>query len=153
MLFGWQRLSIMDRLIVGGAAVAFIAGFLPWWGAVASLDVFNVDGWSSGFTAWAGVLFLTAAGALVVLRRSSVSWPSTAARLVAAMSALGLLLVFIRWLTLPRHRGDFAILGESPRYGVYVALIAGIIEVAAAAAEVRGSDKSVVGGKPANSGV
>jgi hypothetical protein len=133
---GWKRLSTRDRVIVGGAGVAFIAGFLPWWAGL-GLGGWSRSGWSAGFTAWAGTLLLTAAGVLVVLRRSGVSWPMTVvgpSKLIAGVSVIGLLLVFIRWLTLPRHHATGFV--QEPRHGIYVALIAGVVEVAAAVSEV-----------------
>jgi hypothetical protein len=139
MSAGWKRLSTRDRVIVGGAGVAFIAGFLPWWEA-AGLGGWSRSGWSAGFTAWAGTLLLATAGVLLVLRRAGVSWPTTVvgpSNLVAGVSAMGLLLVFIRWLSLPRFRGIGFV--EGARYGIYVALIAGAAEVAAAGAEVFAS--------------
>jgi hypothetical protein len=77
MSAGWRRLNTRDRVIVGGAGVAFIAGFLPWWEA-AGLGGWSRSGWSAGFTAWAGTLLLTTAGVLLVLRRTGASWPTTA---------------------------------------------------------------------------
>jgi len=139
MSAGWKRLSTRDRVIVGGAGVAFIAGFLPWWAGL-GLGGWSRSGWSAGFTAWAGTILLTTAGVLVVLRRSGVSWPMTVVgppKLIAGVSVMGLLLVFMRWLSLPRVRSVGFV--EEVRYGIYVALIAGVVEVAAAAAEVLAS--------------
>src|ERR1700760_3637236 len=119
---GSKQSKTRDRVIVGSAVVAFGAGFLPWWG-VSGLGGWSSSGWSAGFTAWAGTLLLVAAGVLVVLRRAGVSWPGTVtepARLVAAVSATGLLLVFIRWLSLPRQHGLGFV--EGARHGIYVAL-------------------------------
>jgi hypothetical protein len=104
MSFDWKRLSSQDRAIVGGAGVAFIAGFLPWWGASVGLFSVSVSGWSAGFTAWAGTLLLTAAGVLLALRRSGTSLPSVGVGpsvLVAGVAAVGLLLVIIRWVSWP----------------------------------------------------
>jgi hypothetical protein len=56
MSFDWKRLSTLDRAIAGGAGVAFLAGFLPWWGASVGPFSVSVSGWSAGFTAWAGTL-------------------------------------------------------------------------------------------------
>jgi hypothetical protein len=138
MSFDWKRFSNLDRAIVAGAGVAFVAAFLPWWGASVVLFSVSVDGWSAGFTAWAGTLLLTAAGVLVVLRRSGAKLsmgtmgPSV---IVAGVAAVGLLLVIIRWLSLPRYRS----VDVGARYGIYVALLAGVVEVAAAVAELRAS--------------
>jgi hypothetical protein len=139
MSAGWKRLSVRDRVVVGGAGGAFIAGFLPWWAGL-GLGGEVSKGWSAGFTAWAGTLLLATAGVLVVLRRSAVSWPMTVvgpSTLIAGVSVIGLLLVFVRWMSLPRYR-DLGFVAEV-RYGVYVALIAGVVEVAAAVADVLAS--------------
>jgi len=139
MSAGWTRLSTGDRVIVGGAGVAFIAGFLPWWAGL-GLGGWSRSGWSAGFTAWAGTLLLTTAGVLVVLRRSGVWWPMTVvgtSNLIAGVSVVGLLLVFIRWMSLPRARSIGFV--EEVRYGIYLALIAGVVEVATAVTEMFAS--------------
>jgi hypothetical protein len=141
--FDLKRLGNLDRAIAGGAGVVFIAGFLPWWGYSGPLSVYStsVDGWSAGFTAWAGTLLLTLAGVYLVLRRSETRLPSTPigpSVLVASGAALGLLLIVVRWLTLPRVHGGLA--GSiGAKYGVWLAIIAGAVEVAAAVAEMRAS--------------
>ncbi|MGH9299085.1 MAG: hypothetical protein ACRDZT_04160 [Acidimicrobiales bacterium] len=144
MKFDLKRLSSLDRLIAGGAGVVFIAAFLPWWGYSGPLGLAysaSVDGWSAGFTAWAGTLLLFGAGVYVVLRRSGTSMPSTPVGpsvLVAGVAGLGLLLVVVRWLTLPSvHGGAAGSIGA--KYGIWLAIIAGVVEVAAAVVEMRAS--------------
>jgi hypothetical protein len=143
MAFDWKRFSTLDRAIVGGAGVAFIAGFLPWWGYNGPLNVYSasVSGWSAGFSAWAGTLLLTLGGVYLALRRSEVNLPKLPvgpAVSVAGAAAVGLLLVVIRWLTLPRVHGGLA--GSiGAKYGIWLALIAGIVETAAAVMELRAS--------------
>lgn len=139
MRFDWKELSTRDRVIVCCAGVAFISLLLPWWG----VDVFgvnlSVDGWSAGFTAWAGGLVLTAAGVLLVLRRSGAEFSADVRPevLVAGVASLGLLLVVIRWASLPRYRG----FDVGARYGLYVALIAGIAEVTVAVLAMRAPEE------------
>jgi hypothetical protein len=143
MEFDWKRFSTLDRVIVGAAAVAFIALFLPWYGVSVGPFSASVDGWSAGFSAWAGGLLLTAAGVLVVLRRSGTDL--AAARvdpslLVACVAAVGLLLVVIRWVSFPRYNGAGGLSYDvGARYGIYLALIAGIAAVTAAALAWRSS--------------
>src|SRR6266568_4937676 len=142
MRFDWKRLSTLDRVIAGGALLAFIALFLPWYGVTVGPFSASVSGWSAGFSAWAGSLLLTAAGVLLVLRRSGVKFglpnvgPSV---LVAGVAALGLLLVIIRWVTFPRYHVVGVSYGVGARYGIYIALIAGIVEVTAAVMQMRAS--------------
>jgi hypothetical protein len=146
MSFDWKRMSTLDRAIAGAAGVAFIAAFLPWYGVSVGPLSLTVSGWSAGFTAWAGALLLTAAGVVLVLRRSGANFtmpnvgPSV---LVAGIAALGLLLVIIRWITFPRYHAIGVSYGVGARYGIYLALIAGIVEVTAAVMAMRASGEQV----------
>jgi hypothetical protein len=143
MRFDWKTLSTLDRVIVGGAAVALIAAFLPWYGVSVGPFSASVSGWSAGFSAWAGALLLTIAGALLVLRRSGASLPSFAGAgpsvVVALVAAVGLLLVIIRWASFPRVNGY----DVGARYGIYVALVAGLAEVTAAVKAMRASGEPI----------
>jgi hypothetical protein len=146
MKFDWNKLSTLDRVVAGGAAVAFIASFLPWYGVSVGPFSASVSGWSAGFTAWAGAMLLTLAGALLVVRRSGGTLPSlqvSPSVLVAGIAALGLLLVIIRWATLPRYRLSELSYNAGARYGLYLALIAGIAEVAAAVMQMRASGEAM----------
>jgi hypothetical protein len=146
MRFDWKQLSTLDRVVVGGAAVAFIALFLPWYGVSVGPFSASVSGWSAGFTGWAGGLLLTVAGVLLVLRRSGATLPSFQIGptvLVAGIAALGLLLVIIRWTSLPRYHVSALSYDAGARYGLYIALIAGIAEVAAAVMAMRSSGEKM----------
>jgi hypothetical protein len=142
-----KQVSGRDRFVIGGAAVAFVSGFLPWWG---SSDPFNgssssLNGWSAGFIAWAGILLLVVAGLYLLLRRSGVALPALPVGpsvFVAGAAALGLALVVLRWLTLPRVHGGLNG-SNGDRYGIWVALIAGIVEVTAAIIALRASGEAL----------
>jgi hypothetical protein len=128
-----KRLSYLDIAVVGGAAAAFVAGFMPWVSYQVDLlpGPVSVHGWSAGFTAWAGVLLLSVAGLLWVVLRVG-SWSSTTARAalpVLGVSAVGLILVLIRWLSLPANN---LVVYHWARYGIAVAVVAGLVEVSAA---------------------
>ncbi|HET7354058.1 MAG TPA: hypothetical protein VFJ11_08455 [Gaiellaceae bacterium] len=146
MRFDLKQLNTLDRVIAGGAAVAFIASFLPWYGVSVGPFSASVSGWSAGFTAWAGAMLLALAGALLVARRSGGTLPSLQigpSVLVAGIAALGLLLVIIRWTTLPRYHISDLSYDAGARYGLYIALIAGIAEVAAAVMQMRESGEKM----------
>lgn len=146
MRFDVKQLSTLDRVIAGGAVVAFIASFMPWYGVSVGPFSASVSGWSAGFTAWAGALLLTIAGALLVLRRSGATLPSLQVGpsvLVAGIAGLGLLLVIIRWASLPRYHISDLSYDAGARYGLYIALVAGIAEVAAAVMAMRASGESI----------
>jgi hypothetical protein len=141
--FDPKSLSRTDQAVLGGAAVAFISGFLPWYGYSGPLSIYasSLSGWSSGFTAWAGTLLLTLAGVFLLLRRMETEMPKLPvgpAVLLAGVAALGLLLVIIRWLTLPSvHAGLAGSIGA--KWGIWVAIIAGIVETGGAVVQLRES--------------
>jgi hypothetical protein len=143
MNFDLGRLNTTDRVIVGGAVVVFVSAFLPWWGYSGPLAIYSasVMGWSAGFTAWAGIVLLVAAGAYVVLLRSEVKLPNAnvgRAVLVAGAAVIGFVLVLLRWLTMPRVSAGLA--GSiGPRYGLWLAVLAGLVETAAAVVALRAS--------------
>jgi hypothetical protein len=143
MQFDPKRFSTLDWVIVAGAVIAFIAAFLPWYGASVGPFSASVSGWSAGFSAWAGALLLTAAGALVALRRSGASMSSVGpvgpSAFVVLIAGLGLFLVIIRWLSFPTYHAAGFSANVGARYGIYLALIAGIAEVTAAVMEMRAS--------------
>lgn len=146
MRFDWNKLSTLDRVIAGGAAVAFIASFMPWYGVSVGPFSASVNGWSAGFTAWAGAMLLTLAGVLLVIQRSGGTLPSFQVGpsvLVAGIAALGLLFVIIRWTTLPRYHLSELSYNAGARYGLYIALVAGIAEVAAAVMAMRASGEKM----------
>ncbi|HEY3578169.1 MAG TPA: hypothetical protein VGK68_09290 [Gaiellaceae bacterium] len=146
MEFDWKRLSTLDRVIAGAAAIAFVSLFLPWYGVTVGPFGASVSGWSAGFSAWAGGLLLTAAGVLLVLRRSGASLQATRvgpSLLVGGIAALGLLLVIIRWLTFPSFHVSGVNYDVGARYGIYLALIVGIAEVSAAVMELRASGEQM----------
>lgn len=143
MEFDAKRFSTLDWVIVAGAAIAFIAAFLPWYGATVGPFNASVSGWSAGFSAWAGALLLTAGGALVALHRSGASMsavgPVGPAAFVVLVAGLGLLLVIIRWLSFPTYHASGFTGNVGARYGIYLALIAGLAEVTAAVMAMRAS--------------
>jgi hypothetical protein len=146
MEFDWKRFSTLDRVITIGAVVAFISLFLPWYGASVGPFSASVDGWSAGFSAWAGGVLLTAAGVLVVLRTSGANISGGRVGpwiLVSSVAALGLLLVVIRWLSFPTYHSAGFSANVGARYGIFIALIAGIAEVAAAIMAMRASEEQM----------
>ncbi|HZP73586.1 MAG TPA: hypothetical protein VFA97_09440 [Gaiellaceae bacterium] len=146
MKFDASRLSRLDWGIAGGAAVAFISAFLPWWGYSGPVNILNasVSGWSAGFWAWAGVLLVTLAGVFLVLRRMETSLPELPvgpALLTAGLAALGTVFILIRWVSLPSAHGLGGSVGA--KYGLFLGLIAAIVATACAVIELRESGEAL----------
>jgi hypothetical protein len=135
-----KQLNPLDRVIVGAAAVAFMTLFLPWYDV--TVGPLSVTG-SGGFVGSAGASCLTAAGAVLLYRRAGGSLLSGAnagpSALGAGLAAVGLVLVIVRWATLSRYNTGGPNLGYSvgPSYGLYLALVAGIVETIAGLLALR----------------
>ena len=137
MAFDPKRLSRLDWGVLAAGAIAFIALFLPWYGVSVAGFSASVSGWSTSY-GWLGGLLLVGAAVWYFLWRSEAGIPKeplTPLVVTTGAAALGLLLVLIRWASLPRGSGGIA--GRSfnygPRVGIWITLIAGIVEVVCAA--------------------
>jgi hypothetical protein len=133
-VFDWKKLSQADRVIAVAGLIGLIALFLPWYGFSSTYGSASVSGFGSGY-GWLGGLLVVAGAAYLVLLRSGTDLPKTSigpAVTVLGASAIGTVIVALRWLTLPR--GSFG--GASgysfnygARIGIYIALIAAIVQV------------------------
>ena len=133
MKVDWKKLDLADRVVAITAAVTIISMFLPWYGASILGFSASVDGFGSGY-GWFGALLIVAAGAYLVLLRSGNAVPRTSmgpGTIVLGLSAIGALLVVVRWISLPSGGGGIS--GEpysyGPRIGLYLTLVAGVVQV------------------------
>jgi hypothetical protein len=145
--FDAQRLSRLDWAVLGAGLIALIALFLPWYGVTVAGFSASVSGFSTGY-GWLGGLLMVGAAVWFFCWRSDVALPKeplTPLVVTTGAAGLGLLLVAIRWATMPRGGGG--VLGRSfnygPRAGIWIALIAGIVEVACAGLLFRKSGESL----------
>jgi len=146
--FDSRNLSTRDRVVIGAAAIALIALFLPWYGASAGAFSASVSGWSTSY-GWLGGLLIVAAGVLVLAHRSGADTSRlrlTPAVLVLGSSALGTLIVLIRWVTLPS--GHYGLAGATtfsygPRVGIILTIVVGLVQVVTALMMFRSSGEGV----------
>jgi hypothetical protein len=130
--FDWKKLSTTDRVISITALIALIALFLPWYGASADGFSASVSGFSTSY-GWLGALLVVLAGVYLVLLRSGSNMPKTSygpGVIVLGASAIGALIVIIRWVTLPRGSGSSfgGSYSYGARIGIYIALIAAVVQ-------------------------
>jgi hypothetical protein len=129
-----QKLSRLEWGVVGAGAIALISLFLPWYGASVLGYSSSVSGFGTSY-GWLGGLLIVAAGVVLFLRRGSQvdmsKLPAGPAVIVLAASALGTLIVVIRWATLPSGSGGFGGVTYSygPRVGLIITLVMGIVQV------------------------
>jgi hypothetical protein len=144
----WKKLSTLDRVVAVTAIVTLIALFLPWYGYSEAGFSASVSGFSTGY-GWIGALLVIAAGVYLVRLRSGQSLPKLPAGpafVVLGASALGTILIILRWVSLPK--GSVGVAGTTffsygPRFGMMVALLAGVVQVVGATQLFRASGESV----------
>ena len=146
--FDPKRLSRLDWGVLVAGAIAFIALFLPWYGFSAPGFSASVSGWSTGYGLFGGLLLVAAAVWFFLWRAEAAipkEGPLTPLVVTTGLAAVGLLLVVIRWASLPRGGGG--ILGRSfnygPRVGIWLAVVMGVVEVVCAAILFTRSDEQL----------
>lgn len=133
--FDPARVSKAEWIGLSAGLIAFVASFLPWYdfstsGLIAFSGSWNA--WSLGFFAWFPLLLLVAGSGVLLAQHLGAnvpairpSWPIV----LLGVAALALLIILIRWLTLPGGSGAFADAGYSygAGFGLYVGLVASIL--------------------------
>ena len=146
--FDPKALSRTDWVVVGAAGVAFIALFLPWYGATSFGVSASVSGWRTSY-GWIGALLIVFSGAYLALARSHADLSRVIlgpATVVVGAAVIGTVLVLVRWISLPRgHAGlqGVTIVSYGPRVGIVLTLVVGIAQAVAALSLFRGSGESL----------
>ncbi|MFZ0171921.1 MAG: hypothetical protein WAL04_09600 [Acidimicrobiales bacterium] len=142
--FDAKKLSPVDWGVAGAGALALIALFFPWYGVSAGVFSASVSGWSTSY-GWLGALLIVAAGAYLVLQRSDVQikLPIGPAVVVLGAATLGALIVILRWLTLPSGGSIGGVYSYGPRIGIYLTLIAGVVQAGCAFKLFRASGEAL----------
>jgi hypothetical protein len=143
--FDWKRLSSTDKVISITALAALISLFLPWFGVSSGPYSASESGFNTSY-GWLGALLILAAGVYVVLLRAGTEMPKFSygpGVIVLGLSALGALIVIIRWLTIPRASYAGGYYSYGPRIGMYLALIAGVVQALFALRMFRASGEAV----------
>ena len=145
---GGRQVDNNDLGVMAAGAAALVFSFLPYWG----YSLKGLGGGSASITAWhsyatLGMLLLIIAAGIVAARVfGGVTLPATPIGwhvIVAALAALGTLLVIVRALTI----GDFGIVGSSisagVKWGGYLLFLAAVAETVFAVLALRESGESV----------
>ena len=141
--FDMEKLDTSDRVVAGASLVTLICLFLPWYGGGGSFGSVSWTGFSSGY-GWIGAILIILAGVYLVMLRSGSNLPKNnygPGVNVLGLSALGTLIVAIRWLTIPRASGGGFSYG--PKYGLFLTVIAGVVQVILAFRLFKSSGESV----------
>jgi hypothetical protein len=118
-----------DATLLGGGVVMLIASLLSWWSVSDGPYRVGVDGWDAGVTAWLPCLVGIAIGVAVGVRVvRATTLPGVGGfgptGIMAAAALVSVVLIVIRWLTLPRYQFGLVGLHSGPGLGLYLGLVA-----------------------------
>jgi hypothetical protein len=149
---GGRTKAASDIGIVGAAAVVFVSGFLPWYGASFGGYSATASGWNSGFLAWCPVLLCVAAAVTVALPRfGNVRLPNLGqvgpALWPIVGGGLAVLLILIRWVTLPDFSDSvFATqIHSGAEVGLYLGLLGALAVTGFGVLGARTADSTIFG--------
>lgn len=115
--------------VVAGGVLAAVSLFLPWYGAASIAQSVATIGIHTNYGALASALFIVSA-ALAVFGWNKRNTSSA----VLATSSVGSVILLVRWATLPMGSavfGGVSLYSYGPRYGLWLTLAAGIVQVVA----------------------
>jgi hypothetical protein len=139
--FDPAKVSKAEWIGLGAGVLAFVASFLPWYevtfsGPSAVLSGFVSGGWLSawslGFAAWFPVLLLVASAGVMLAEHLGaqiptfrLGWPL----ILLGVSVLALVIILLRWVTLPDPTSGLPFSGVSfgAGFGLYVGLVAAVL--------------------------
>ena len=142
-----KNLPRNDQAVLGLGILAFIASFFPFYGASVSVAGFHASkNWSTWHSyAVLGILLVLAATVLAAAQvfggSSLPEMPVSVNFLVAALSALGTLLIILRGFTYDSESVPGASVGL--KWGFYVVMIVCLAQVAFAVMRLRESGEAM----------
>jgi hypothetical protein len=137
--FDIKKLDTSDRIVVGMGLLTLICLFLPWYGA----SVYSVNGFGTSW-GWIGAILIIAAAVYLFALRAESNVPKTSygpGVMVLGLSLIGTIIVALRWITVPR--GSYPGFSYGPQYGLFITVIAGIVQVILAFRLFKASGESV----------
>lgn len=141
--FDMKKLDTSDRIVVGMGLLTLICLFLPWYGVSAGPVSETVSGFSTGY-GWLGALLIIFAAVYLAALRSGSNVPKISygpGVIVLGLSLIGTIIVILRWITIPK--GGFAGYSYGPQFGMYLTILAGIVQVVLAFRLFKASGESV----------
>ncbi|ONH26031.1 hypothetical protein BL253_25780 [Pseudofrankia asymbiotica] len=148
-----------DLGIIGLGILGLIFSFLPWFGVrYSGYNAYgqsqtwrsNLNAWQSGALAWVPIVLMLVAAALAaayLLSRGKMSGlgsiPLSTA--IATASIVALVLIIVRWISLPRVHGSYLGypgISSGARYGLILGLITSILMTLLALRRVKASGET-----------
>ncbi|WP_436501414.1 hypothetical protein [Actinokineospora sp. HUAS TT18] len=143
---------------IGAGALAFLISFFPWYsfsfdGPSLGFDTSgSLSAWNVGILGWLPVLMLIGAGVVVLLPHLGNDVPNRAT-IWLGLAAGAVVLILIRWLTLPDDGGLGSLAGSGyssgAGFGLIVGLLVAIASAVAAFLTFQAAQKARPAGGPA----
>jgi hypothetical protein len=132
-VIGGRNVGTNDLVVMGAGVLMFIDSFLPWYGvSVKGFGGGSVSGWHFFWT-WLSVLLVIAvAGSVAARVFANRTLPAVAGGfswgfITAAVSALVVLIILIRWVTYPSAPSGSGV-DAGARIGTYLGLIIALVQ-------------------------
>ena len=142
--FDMKKLDTSDRIVVGMGVLTLICLFLPWYGVSGGGFNSSVSGFSTGY-GWLGAILIILAAAYLAALRSGSNVPKISygpGVTVLGLSLIGTIIVILRWITIPKG-GFGAGFSYGPEYGMYITILAGVVQVILAFRLFKATGESV----------
>ena len=143
----FRELPRYDQALIGIGVLALVVSFLPYYGASVNAGILHASASVNAWHGWAllGIVLIFIATALVAVQdfsrdplpELSISWTF----IVAAMSVLGLICVFLRSVTLPS--GSTFGVTYGMRYGGYLLIVVCVLHAVAACLRLLNSGEQL----------
>lgn len=153
--FDVKRVSTLEWAGIGAGLAAFVFSLLPWYSVSYAGIGGSLSAWNSGFIAWFPMLLVLVAGGLLLATHFGVK-VDRLPLIWLSLAAVAVVLVLLRWLTLPDDGGlgDLGTLGGPSGFesgagiGLILGLIAAIVSAVGAVLTFRAAPKPVGGPSP-----
>jgi hypothetical protein len=146
--FDVKRVTTLEWAGIGAGLAAFIFSMLPWYSVSYAGIGGSLSAWNSGFIAWFPMLLVLVAGGLLLATHFGVK-VDRLPLIWLVLSGVAVLLVLLRWITLPDDGGlgDMGLGGDSgfesgAGAGLILGLIAAVVSAVAAVLTFRAAPKT-----------
>jgi hypothetical protein len=147
--------------IVGCGVLGLIFSFLPWYGYryhnpyTGQAWSSSVNAWHAGAAAWVPIVLMVLVGVLAAAHmlgggRAAGLGSLSASTALAVLSAVSLLLIIVRWITLPHvnyYLDGYHVWSSGARYGLIIGLVASIVMTVLTLRRLRASGQPAAGAR------
>ncbi|MEV4310847.1 hypothetical protein [Actinocrispum sp. NPDC049592] len=140
-----HRFTLVEWIGVDAGIVALVASFLPWYrladnlvGRAAPGAPTSTTAWQMNFLGWFPVVALLAVSVLIMAQLFGRQIQMLTS-LWMTLAVLGVVMILLRWITVPKSGGEPALVAG---FGLYLGLGAAIVSLVTGFLAFRGSQRA-----------